>query len=186
MAHDGLPVTMNPHKSPGPDGWPAAFFQIAPQTFSEILLKIIFSNSLGSTIKPNRGVKQGCPLSCLLFVFYIEPLGSLLRELPHLGITLPDGSTLTSIFFADDSNLLSNSFEAAIAQLAQLDLVEEFCAVSGAQLNLAKCMTLVLNEHEDPAGLQPPRELNVVPSGQPVTYLGILFGHKLPTDLQIH
>ncbi|OQR89811.1 hypothetical protein THRCLA_22628 [Thraustotheca clavata] len=40
--------------------------------------------------------------------------------------------------------------------------------------------------HEDPDELQPPSKLNVVPSGQPVKYLGILFGHKLPQDLQIH
>ncbi|OQR88875.1 hypothetical protein ACHHYP_06579 [Achlya hypogyna] len=32
--------TMNPAKSPGPDGFSAGFFQVAPETFSEILLLV--------------------------------------------------------------------------------------------------------------------------------------------------
>ncbi|RHZ17005.1 hypothetical protein DYB31_009054 [Aphanomyces astaci] len=36
----GALKSMNPNKSPGPDGWPAAFFQVAPEVFSKILLKV--------------------------------------------------------------------------------------------------------------------------------------------------
>uniref|UniRef100_A0A4W5LX09 Reverse transcriptase domain-containing protein n=1 Tax=Hucho hucho TaxID=62062 RepID=A0A4W5LX09_9TELE len=28
------------NKSPGPDGWPAAFFQVAPETFAAILVRV--------------------------------------------------------------------------------------------------------------------------------------------------
>ncbi|RHY04729.1 hypothetical protein DYB25_008718, partial [Aphanomyces astaci] len=37
--------TMNPSKSPGPDGWSAGFFQVAPEIFSELLL-LVFNYQL--------------------------------------------------------------------------------------------------------------------------------------------
>ncbi|KAF0708163.1 hypothetical protein AaE_013327 [Aphanomyces astaci] len=138
---------------------------------------------MGPEIRPTRGVKQGCPLSCLLFVLYIEPLGDMLRQQPHLGIHLPNGDVTTSIFFADDSTLLSADLPAAVAQHT---FVEEFCAVFGARLNQAKCMTLVLNGHLDPADIDDGGLLNIVPTGRPVKYLGLLFGHNLQLHHQIN
>jgi len=38
--------SMNPKKSPGPDGWTAGFFQVAPEVFSEILL-LVFNYTAG-------------------------------------------------------------------------------------------------------------------------------------------
>ncbi|KAF0706147.1 hypothetical protein As57867_006785, partial [Aphanomyces stellatus] len=37
--------SMNPAKSPGPDGWSAGFFQVAPEIFSELLL-LVFNYQL--------------------------------------------------------------------------------------------------------------------------------------------
>ena len=47
-------------------------------------------------------------------------------------------------------------------------------------------MTLVLNGHMDPADIDDGGLLNVVPSGKPVKYLGILFGHSLPPHHQVN
>ncbi|OQR89108.1 hypothetical protein ACHHYP_06468 [Achlya hypogyna] len=113
----------------------------------------------------------GCPLSCLLFVLYIEPLGDMLREQPHLGM-----------FFADDSTLISSDLPSALEQLA---IVEEFCAVSGARLNQAKCMTLALNQLTDPAALDGGGLLNILSTGVPIKYLGIEFSHALEPEHQI-
>lgn len=159
-----------------------AFVSWVELLYNSPLVQIIFNGVLGPTIRPNRGVKQGCPLSCMLFVLYLEPLGEMLRALPHLGIPLPNDNVVTSIFFADDSTLMSNSLPAAVEQMA---IVQEFCSVSGARLNHAKCMTLVLNDHLDPTDIEADELLNILPSGQPAKYLGLLFGHRLPRDFQV-
>ncbi|KAH9143135.1 hypothetical protein AeRB84_012846 [Aphanomyces euteiches] len=93
----------------------------------------------GPSVYPNRGVKQGCPLLRLLFDLYIEPLGATLRMAPDLGIPVGEGDPLTSIFFADDSTILSNSLESAEYQVDYI--VRTFCETSGAPLNLSKCTT---------------------------------------------
>ena len=145
-------------------------------------VQIIFGGRLGPKIRPTRGVRQGCPLSCLLFVLYLEPLGEMLRAQPHLGIPLPSGDSLTGIYFADDSTLLSVDLPAAVEQMA---IVEEFCAVSGARLNLPKCKTLVLNGHLDPGDIDDGGLLRVLGPGVPVSYLGVQFGHTLPPAHQV-
>ncbi|ETV78649.1 hypothetical protein H257_08140 [Aphanomyces astaci] len=64
-----------------------------------------------------------------------------------------------------DSTLLSKDLPAAVEQMA---IVEEFCVVSGALLNQAKCQTLVLTGHLDPADTDGRGLLNILPTGQPL------------------
>jgi hypothetical protein len=151
--------------------------------YTKPLVHLLLSNALGPAIHPNRGTKQGCPLSCLLFDLYIEPLGDMLRAAPELGVPMPDGTRLTSVFFADDSTILSNSLESAEFQVD--NIVGQFCAVSGAELNLDKCTTLVLNNAEIPTLRAGTPSLNLSPSGTPVRYLGAFLGHQLDPDYHV-
>lgn len=129
---------------------------------------------LGSAIRSNRGVKQGCPLSCLLFDLYLEPLGDMLRGAPQHGIVaLPAEAPTTSVFFADDSTLLSHSLEARDAQLA---LVDTFCAASGSSLNLSKCITLPLDSNSSTL-LRPRHDaIRMAQPGIPIKFLGSFIG----------
>ncbi|KAH9101839.1 hypothetical protein AeMF1_021544 [Aphanomyces euteiches] len=111
--------------------------------------QLIINGSLGKTIYPNRGVKQGDPLSSLLFVLSIEPLAQHLRDNSHLGLSfdnLNPPRALASLLFADDCTLLSPSKRAIDDQL---ELVQLYCDASGARLNLGKCKTLLLNDNMD-------------------------------------
>ncbi|RHZ42015.1 hypothetical protein DYB26_016162, partial [Aphanomyces astaci] len=255
--------TMNPSKSPGPDGWSAGFFQVAPEIFSELLL-LVFNYQLShhGCLLPHqrrsaitllyksgdRGLPGNYrPIS--LMPVEVKVLSRALafrlaRHAPQLihptqagfvpGRRLHDHVTMVQalqhyctmedqdsyatfldfskaydmvdqsflfevlaemnlganfiswvrmlIFFADDSTLLSKDLPAAVEQLG---IVEEFCVVSGARLNQTKCQTLVLNGHLDPADTDGGGLLNIVPSGQPVKYLGLMFGHRLPSDYQL-
>ncbi|KAF0682513.1 Aste57867_25369 [Aphanomyces stellatus] len=116
--------------------------------FTKPEVQLLINGSLGPKIRPSRGVKQGCLLSCLLFDFYIKHLGAMLRATPELGIPMDDGSSLTAVFFADDSTVLSNSLESADHQVTAI--VGTFCVASGAALNMSKYTTLALNNRGGP------------------------------------
>ncbi|KAF0755228.1 hypothetical protein AaE_005045, partial [Aphanomyces astaci] len=58
----------------------ANFISWVRMLYNSPVAHLLFNGTLGPAIRPTRGVKQGCPLSCLLFVFYLEPLGDMLRD----------------------------------------------------------------------------------------------------------
>ena len=60
--------------------------------------------------KYDRGVRQGCVLSQILFNLYMNDLPCILGKTSNCDpIVLPNGSLLNSLFYADDLVLLSTS-----------------------------------------------------------------------------
>lgn len=109
-------------------------------TASEVQLNV--NGHLFDAIRPSRGVKQGDPLSPLLFVLAMEPLCCAIQKRTELGLHLPGLAPATGMYFADDATLLSDSLTGAERQLV---IVQRYCAASGAKLNIYKTTTLALN-----------------------------------------
>ena len=109
---------------------------------------IAFESGCSRPFSIERGVKQGCPLSPLLFVVAIEPLACRLRSLAAsepraLGVSLSPGSfgslppqDLASRFFADDAGALTADLPAAWEALSAT--LGDFAAASGLEVNAAK------------------------------------------------
>ena len=65
--------------------------------------KVKANNSLSDPINLNSGVRQGDPLSPMLFVIGIEPLIRAISDDPQInGFTLPDSSKVKISGYADD------------------------------------------------------------------------------------
>ena len=151
-------------------GFDTAFLQWIQLLYTDPQAHLVINQTIQPALHPTRGVKQGDPLSALLFVLTIEPLGNMLRSHDEYGVCLNADHTTTSMFFADDSTLLGSSIPNLQAQLA---IVEEYCNGSGAQLNLSKSVLLALNRSHD-CPLLP--GVRVLGRTETVKYLGIPFG----------
>jgi len=66
----------------------------------------MINGELSEKFKVTRGVRQGDPLSCLLFDLAIEPLAEALRSSPLKGFNPPGQDTrLVVTMFADDTTV---------------------------------------------------------------------------------
>ena len=88
-----------------------------------------------------RGVRQGCPLSCLLFILVVEILAIKIHDSEHIkGIKIGDREH--KIFqFADDTTCLLRD-EDSVEYL--FDTVKEFTKYSGLRLNINKTILIWL------------------------------------------
>ena len=109
--------------------------------YKDIKSKININGIITDYFNIGRGVRQGCPLSMLLFVIGIEILLIKIRNNNKLkGFKLTDGNILKIMAYADDVNFWINNTN----ELTEIyRLYTEYEQVSGAKLNKHK--TEILN-----------------------------------------
>ena len=120
-----------------------------------------------------RGVRQGCPISCLLFILSIEFLGEAIRKIEFIsGIKLHDSHIKISQYADDATIFLSNEQELDEC----IKTINEFGHHSGMSLNMSKCEGLWLRNLKN-------RQFNCRLKGikwptTPIKCLGIYVGHN--------
>ncbi|KAJ8402876.1 hypothetical protein AAFF_G00361900 [Aldrovandia affinis] len=97
---------------------------------------------LSGAVEQAGGVRQGCPLSPLLYVLFMEPFAELVRRDPGVdGVRLPGvaGEVLKIQQYADDTTLFVSSVRSLGRIRALTDL---FGAGTGSRVNMAKSSVL--------------------------------------------
>ena len=92
-------------------------------------------------IVPTRGVRQGCPLSPLLFALFVNDVVNCLPSLR--GATAKDNSKISHIMYADDLTLLSNKEEDLQHMLHSLG---DYARKKELTVNVKKSQVMVFNK----------------------------------------
>ena len=87
-----------------------------------------------------RGVRQGCPLSQILLILYIELLTNQIRNNENISGINIFGFELQNACYADDASFILGGSKKSFEIL--LTILENFSNISGLNLNTKKCQVL--------------------------------------------
>ncbi|CAH1233576.1 Hypp797 [Branchiostoma lanceolatum] len=110
--------------------------------YKEVSSRVLVNGDLSSPIHIERGVRQGCPLSPLLYVLCIEPLAAAIRADPHIrGVKVPGGPEVKLVQYADDNTCVLSDQPSIDRTFLTL---RRFEAGTGSKLNLGKTVAVWL------------------------------------------
>lgn len=166
--------------------FPTSFINTVKSLYQNVETKINLNGVTSDPIKVNRGVRQGDPISCLLYDLAIEPLAIAIRKSALQGISIPNAPHPIKVtLFADDTLVyLKDTDDITILD----QILDTFCLASTAKFNKEKTEIL-------PTGTKPFRDLvirerkignyhinpekTIIKEGQPMRTLGAWVGNNI-------
>lgn len=143
--------------------------------YDSVATKIVVNGQCTDPIMLKSSVRQGCPLSPLLFGIYLEPLcQAVIKSQDIIGYRLCN-SEVKVLAYADDIAFVTTDKRSV---KAVLDRVSEFCTLSGAALNKEKSLGMWAGEW----GTTPNVYEGITWQTVPGTYLGAPLAHSKNTN----
>jgi hypothetical protein len=147
------------------------------QMYANVMLQVRLESELGTPFQSKMGVKQGDPMSPLLFGLFIDRIeGFMLDKYPGVGVKMMD-TLVQVLLYADDLVLMTES-PPELQQL--LDCLSDFCRTLGLTVNVKKSEVTVFNSRFC-SGAQRAAASGITYAGKPLVfaphfiYLGIMF-----------
>ena len=139
---------------------------------TDVLVSPVVSEKVDTTIPIKRGVKQGCPLSPLLFILCYDILITKMNKLN----TTHDYNTYA---FADDLAIDSPNLDSIMVKMKMINV---FAGVSGLGLNLKKTQILTtLPPTKNDYRMIDNSKWKMIKFTDNYKYLGVLMGSKIST-----
>jgi len=111
--------------------------------YNQVEARMILNGEMTDAITIEGGVRQGCPLSCYLYIIMVETLAERIRSNPKIvGVTEPETKTKTKVsLFADDTSGLLVGMKS-VQELRKV--IRTFEQATGAKLNDDKTFMIAL------------------------------------------
>ena len=165
--HDGLFSKLLENKIGG------RFYDLIKNLYSNTQCAVKVSNNRTPFFPYSRGVRQGCILSPLLFNIYINELPKLFESTNSDPFILPNGTSISSLLYADDLIIVSKSKSGLQNCLNTLDSWSKKWLM---EVNLKKTKIMIFQKHNSK---KQNLNLNFTIGNKPVditneyTYLGL-------------
>ncbi len=143
-------------------------------------IKILYNNPtlsiknngwISKDIRLSRGVRQGCPLSALIFVLTVEIMAIKIRQNPNINGFQCGCKEIKTSMYADDASLLLSNLES---MKYAIDTVNEFSRVAGPILNKEKTEGILLGPLKNTIN----KYETIKFSNEAIRVLGIYLGHN--------
>ncbi len=130
------------------------FYKLKENNFSGKLLDLIMdiykktkcavkiNGSITEYFTYNKGVRQGCPLSPILFNIYVNDIFRIMNENIESNIFLKENESINVLMYADDLILLSETKEGL---QSQIDKLCDYCTKWKLKVNIKKTKIMTFN-----------------------------------------
>ena len=144
--------------------------------YSNVFSQVLVNGYTSDLFPVSRGVRQGCPLSPLLYVLVAETIASAIRKDNNIdGFLLPNNTKVKLFQYADDTSILVMSDQSLRSLFS---LFERYERASGAKLNVTKSHGLLLGAWKDRVDMP----INLNWSNESITVLGCRIGNNINPD----
>ena len=116
-------------------GFSKYFIDIIMIFYADRTSKCLINGNLTDMFKVERGIRQGCPLSMLLFIISQEPLYTSLEKCHKILPFQTPNSSVKLQGYADDTNIILSD---EISLCEAFNMVKDFAEAAGASLNVSK------------------------------------------------
>ena len=152
-------------------GMPTWFVTTLTSLLANVRSYPVLSEETSTFLDISRGVKQGCPLSPILFALCYDPLLHALNSIDNN----------TNCAFADDLAISSPSLSSIIASMP---IIDDFKAISGLGINVDKTHIITacpITANDRHSLTSAPNTWSDVTFSNESTYLGIRMGRRVTT-----
>lgn len=146
--------------------------------YNKCTASVKLSSGLSNSFKCNKGVRQGCPLSPILFNLYInDVISSLETNLDPTSLPELDNKNINSLLYADDLAILA--LDETTLQL-QLNSLADFSERNKLEINTSKTKIMIFTPGKIPKSMSKrfffqKQNIEIVDS---YTYLGLTLSHN--------
>ena len=152
-------------------GFGSNFINMIKTIYNGPTLTIKNNGHFSEELQLQKGIRQGCPASALLFTLCVEILWKAINQNKEVkGINI-DEHEVKMVQHADDTSLTLNGEDSL---LHALNTIQQFSDVSGLKLHLGKTAGILLGESKDSAE----KIHGVSFTNEPIKCLGIYIGHN--------
>ncbi|KAL1941465.1 hypothetical protein VTO73DRAFT_7282 [Trametes versicolor] len=168
--------------------FPRAFIKTLQHLYAGAESCVIVNGVRSALFKIRRGVRQGDPISCLVFNIAIEPLACALRRSTLRGLRIPgEVERLVAKLFADDTTVyLSSEDEYSTMR----EITNKWCRASRARFNVEKTEILPIGTKQyreeviatrklNPEAQPIPQTAHIVREGEAIRSLGAWIGNAI-------
>lgn len=151
-------------------GTPQTFITALRNLYNDSSSQILSNGYISSPFPIQRGTRQGCPLSPLLFAMALEPLAILLRSSTSFRGARVGSREIKLSMFADDMLLFIARPEESLTAI--VDILDQFSSFAGFRVNYAKSNLMPLGVDASYFTARPALTRFAV-STSPLKYLGV-------------
>jgi hypothetical protein len=115
---------------------PKRFINTVKEMYKGAKTQVMVNGFLSKAYNVTCGIRQGDPLSCLLFNLAIEPLAIMVRDSPLEGLKIPKlQERLKALLFADDTTIFLSNKDSLNTLM---NILDKWCSVAGAKFSKNK------------------------------------------------